>query len=34
MKHAAAAHQASVIEQTLSQSLVLLTGGAIIGCGA
>lgn len=34
LKHAAAAHQASVLEQTLSQSLVMVTGGAIIGCGA
>jgi len=34
LKHAAAAHRASVIEQTLSQSLVLVTGAAIIGCGA
>jgi ATP-binding cassette, subfamily C, bacterial LapB len=32
--HAASAHKASVLEQTLSQSLVLLTGGAIIGFGA
>jgi ATP-binding cassette, subfamily C, bacterial LapB len=34
LKHAAAAHRASVLEQTLSQSLVLVTGTAIIGCGA
>jgi ATP-binding cassette subfamily C protein LapB len=34
LKHAAAAHRASVIEQTLSQSLVLITGAALIGCGA
>ncbi len=33
LQHAAAAHRASVIEQTLSQSLVMLTGSAIIGCG-
>jgi ATP-binding cassette, subfamily C, bacterial LapB len=34
LKHGAAAHRTSVIEQTLSQSLVLVTGAAIIGCGA
>ena len=34
LTHAAAAHRASVIEQTFSQSLVLVTGAAIIGCGA
>ena len=33
LAHAAAAHRANVIEQTFSQSLVLLTGGAVIGCG-
>jgi ATP-binding cassette, subfamily C, bacterial LapB len=34
LKHGAAAHRTGVIEQTLSQSLVLVTGAAIIGCGA
>lgn len=34
LRHAAAAHRASVLEQTLSQSLVMVTGAAIIGCGA
>jgi len=34
LTHGAAAHRTSVIEQTLSQSLVMLTGAAIIGCGA
>jgi ATP-binding cassette subfamily C protein LapB len=34
LKHGAAAHRASVLEQTLSQSLVMVTGAAIIGCGA
>jgi ATP-binding cassette subfamily C protein LapB len=34
LRHGAAAHRTSVMEQTLSQSLVLVTGAAIIGCGA
>ena len=34
LEHGAAAHRTSVMEQTLSQSLVLVTGAAIIGCGA
>lgn len=34
LRHAAAAHKASIVEQTLTQNLVLITGGAIIGFGA
>jgi ATP-binding cassette subfamily C protein/ATP-binding cassette subfamily C protein LapB len=34
LSHAAAAQRASVVEQTLSQSLVLITGSALIGVGA